>query len=193
MIRRIVCGLIVIVCLLLLTAIVSVIEIWGRWPGYFWFMNLVRAGWFSFVLVRIIVFFLVALAVRRLSRSSRAAGAAVAGLLILGVTIFSVMASYSPAGIYGVVDEIEGDGDHYYIFADGKVEDVYKDGRAQWGRYEKTADGWVLTLPDHRVFKLKSSWFGIWWTNVEAPDSTLCLGRRIIPFLRPDWMPNWLQ
>jgi lysylphosphatidylglycerol synthetase-like protein (DUF2156 family) len=190
--KRIVRGLIVTACVLLLTTAVLV----NMGALRYGFVNSVNAGWFGFVLARIVELFLVVLAVRRLWRWSRAIGASVAAVLILGLTIFSVTASYSPAGIYSDVDEYGRDEDHYFLFADGKVDDIHKDTRGQWGRYEKTADGWIFTQQSNGqplVWRLKFSVFGIYMYTTENPEPRLFLPRRIIPLLRPRWMPNWLQ
>jgi hypothetical protein len=197
--NRVALGVIVIVCLLVFTVTVSFVELdgWrtveklGGWYG--WFINLLRIGWFGFALVRMVALFLVVLAVRRVWRWSRAAGASVAALLVLGVTILILITSYSPAGVYGDIDEYAYDTDHYYILSGGRFENVYKNDVLHLGHYEKTAGGWILTETDNSRYKLKPSWFGIWMINVEFPESREVLGRRIIPFLRPDWIPKWLQ
>lgn len=197
--KRIVVGLLAVMCLLLLTIIVLSIELNAQrgvqfqvgW--YDWLFYLVYGGWFGYVLLRIVGLFVVGLAVRRVWRRSFVVGVSLAVLAVLSLSLFAFMKSYSPAGIYGAVDQLEGNGDHYYVFGGGRVRYVDKDTDVQWGRYEKTLDGWTLTTADHVVYKLKASWFGLCLTNVAAPKSKMIWGRRIVPFLRPDWMPNWLQ
>jgi hypothetical protein len=193
-------GLIVIESLLLLTTVVLFVE-FDAWRGgeflnvwHGWLLGMVNASWFAFVLIRITAVFLAALLVGWLWRRSRTIGATIGIGLLLAITTFCIMTSYLPAGIYGVVDEIERwpDEDHYYRFANGKFESVSKDGAVQMGHYEKTADGWILSWADTR-YKLKSSWFGIWMINAEFPENRSFLGRRILPFLRPASCPYWLQ
>jgi hypothetical protein len=197
---RTVFALVAIECLLLVTAAILFVELDG-WGGFGkvgdwhrWLVDCVNAGWFGFVLIRLTGLGLVALAVRRLWRWSRTVGASVATLLIAVLTMFCVMTSYSPAGVYGYVDEIERwpDEDHYFRFCGGNFEEVHKDGVFHMGHYEKTADGWILIWADTR-YNLKSSWFGIWQINAEFSENRSLLGRRIIPFLRPASGPNWLQ
>jgi hypothetical protein len=187
-------GLVVIVCLFLLAAAVAVFEIYGRWPGYFRLINLWNTGWIEFVLMRIVALFLIALAIGRLVRWSRAVGVSVAALVVLGLSIFVVLTSYSPTGIYGTIDEIPRcDGDHYYRLARGQFDSVAKVGVDEMGHYEKTAEGWILTWAGNSRYKLKFSWFGVWATSIESPQSGWILGRRIVPFLRPEWTPSWMQ
>ena len=199
MLRRIVISLVVIACLLPLTLVVLFIELGGKSAVQFhdgwynWFYYLVSGGWFGYLLTRLVALILAGLMVQRVWQRSRVAGVALAALLVLSLTIFVWIKSYSPAGIYAAVDAIERDGDAYFVFAGGKVRYVGKEIDGEYARYQKTLDGWTLTTADHFVYKLKFSWFGIWLINVEAPENRLLLGRRIIPFLRPDWMPKWLQ
>ena len=193
-------GLISIVCLVLLTA---AILLYLGWDATFattwgWFINFVNQGWFGFVLACLVMLLLVVLGVRRLWRWFRPVGTSVGTLLIVGIAIFAIMKSYSPAGIYTNLDEYGRDYDHYWLLANGEMKDVSREGRLHYGRYEKTSDGWILTrtdLADRDLFKskLKFSVFGISLTDPEDPQAALFVPRRIIPFVRPKWMPNWLQ
>jgi hypothetical protein len=202
--KRILQLVVVAVCVLLLTVVALYVELGGSWAVSFqggwgnWIRYCILGGWLGFVVIRIVLFFTFVLIARRLWRWSRTIGRALAGLIILGLLIFFVMTSYSPAGIYAYVDEIERwpPGEDYYTrFCAGKAEDVHKDEVFQWGHYEKTADGWLLTEmgPSGRRFMLKPSWFGIWKINAEFPEKRSLLGRRIVPFLLPDGWPQWLQ
>ena len=213
--KRIAQILVIATCLLLLTAVVTFVELRG-WVGVEhvegwrnWFTTTIRAGWFAFVLVRVVVFFLIALVVRLLWRWPRTLSRSIAILIVVSLVTSIVTISYSPIGVYGVVDKIEDPFDHYFVFAGGKVEfvrqpyffilgdkvDSPEEADVQWGHYGKTANGWIMieTGEHGRRFKLKSSWFGIRMCNIEAPGNCILLGRRILPFLRPDWMPDWLQ
>jgi hypothetical protein len=193
MIRRTIRALIVIVCSLLLTA--AVLVNMGA-HNYHGFMNFMRMGWFSFVLGRIVALFLVVLALRRLWQWSRAVGMSLAGLVIIGLTAFSVIKSYSPAGVYGLVPGLNDDMDHYFRLAGGKVDLIHDFPRlhGDYGHYEKTIDGWFLTYggKDPSVCRLKFSVLGIYLIDVESGAHRF-LPRRIIPFLRPGWMPDWFQ
>ena len=171
-------------------------DVFGAWGPYA-FVNLVRQGWFGFVLLRFVMLFLIVFAVRGLWHRSRAFGAAVAVLLIIGLTVFTVIKSYSPDGNYGLIPGLGDEMDHYFRLAGGKVDLVhnYPPLSADYGHYEKTADGWFLTYggQDPSVCRLRFSVFGIYLTKIEDPQVTNFLPRRIIPVLRPGWMPDWLQ
>src|SRR5581483_589834 len=192
MIRRTARALTVIVCSLLLTAAVLVNMGAHDYAGFIYF---IRTGWFSFVLARIMALFLVVLAVLWLWQRSRAVGISVAGVLILSLTAFTAMKSYSPVGSYAVIPGLGHDMDHYFRLADGKVDLIHDFPRldADYGHYEKTADGWFLTYggkDDPSVCRLRFSVFGIYLTDTEN-DAHHFLPRRMIPFLRPRWMPDW--
>jgi hypothetical protein len=194
MLMRVINGLVVIMCLFFLAAAVAVFEIYGRWPGYFRLINLWQVGWIEFVLMRIVALFLVALAVVRLWRWSRLAGALVAALVALGLSLFVVLTANSPTGIYGTIDEKPRcDGDHYYLFAHGEFHSIGKSKVIELGHYEKTGEGWILIWAGNSRYKLKSSWFGVWATSIESPESGWILGRRIVPCFRPEWIPVWMQ
>ena len=195
--RRIIPDVIIIMCLPLLTVAVLLNMGWrggdGRWHSYE-FIDLTRQGWFSFVLARFVGLYLIVLLVRRLWRWSHRIGISAATLLIIGFAVFSVVKSYSPDGIYCVVGEMAKYDDHYFLFAAGKVEDIHPDTRLRYGHYEKTADGWVVITNDEEPYteKLKFSVFGIYLTKADNPEPSFW-PRRIIPFLRPSWIPDWLQ
>jgi hypothetical protein len=187
---RIAYALIVIECLLALTTAVLLFELypWHRidvgWHS--WLIDRINGSWFGFLLLRMSLLFLATVAAWLLWRRSRRLGAAAGTLAILGLAIFVALTASSPAGVYGIIDEIERwpDEDHYWRFEGGKFEHVSKDGVTQLGHYEKTADGWILTWADSR-YRLRPSWFGISQCDVEFPDHCSLLGRRLLPFLRP--------
>ena len=204
-----------IVCALLLTTAIAFVELGrsvemsGGWHN--WFSDIVNKGWFAFILIRVGVFVLLLFVVGLVSRRSRFAGQIAAAALIVGLVVFLFITSHYPAGVYAVVDKIEGDGEDYFVFAGGKETYVHsriylimgektdggQDEHVQVGHYEKTADGWILTQVNndnsHYTYKMKPSWLVIWLIDMDVPESRVVLGRRILPFLRPDWMPNWLQ
>src|ERR1700676_3416949 len=71
------------------------------------FIDLMREGWVSFVLARLVAVALVALAIRRVWRSYPRVGVWVTASLLLGLAAFGAVKSYSPAGTYGFIGEIE--------------------------------------------------------------------------------------
>jgi hypothetical protein len=204
--RRIGRTFIVAACLVLLAAII--VANMAGWRGDV-FVNLVRMGWTSFMFVRLVALLLVLLAIRRLWRTSVAAAASMTAVVILGLGTFSVLKSYSPEGIYGFVGELEPMNDapdiapefyhkdHFWRFSRGKVEDCFGNVCGRYGRYEKTADGWIVIheVEEPFAWKLQFSVFGFRLRKVEDHDPVFgeLYPRRIIPFARPYWMPDWLQ
>jgi hypothetical protein len=169
------------------------VSLQGGWLA--WFAYVVNGGWFGFLLIRVVLLSLLALVVWRLWRWSQRIGRSLAMLIIIALAVLFVMTSYSPAGIYAYVDELERyGGDHYLRLFGGKAEEVSSHGVAVWGHYDKTADGWILTeMSDRgRHMKLKSSWFGTRFKDVEFPENGGVMGRRIVPCLLPDGWPQWL-
>ena len=131
---------------------------------------------------------------RRLRRTLYAAAAL--GLLVAGFLFFTHPSS--PAGRYVADPRIAVVGDAYWEMADGKWALVYRGGREKtFGTYARRGEGWVLfnrAGPDGTGdgFKIECSWFGLRLIDSNG-DQVAYLRRRIVPFLRPDWVPGWFQ
>jgi hypothetical protein len=169
------------------------------------FINSVRKGWFGFIFARLVALFLVVLALRRLWRWSPLFGGLISGLGILFLGGFFAVKSYSPDGVYGFVGEIEPSNDspwspelfhkdHFWRISGAKVQDCYGDICGPFAQYKKTPDGWVIVAEDGRDFwsKLQFSVFGFRLVSNNRLKTEF-YPRRIIPFARPYWMPQWMQ
>jgi len=168
-------------------------------------IDLVRMGWIGFVLARLLLLFLIVLAVRRLWRTFPRLAASITALTILASGAFTVVKSSSPSGIYGFVGEIEPMNDapdlapdlyhkdHFWRLSAGKVDDCFGLICQHYGRYEKRGDGWVVIheLKEPYVWKLNFSILG--FRLISDNGATAFYPRRIIAFPRPYWMPDWLQ
>jgi hypothetical protein len=162
-------------------------------------------GWVGFVFARLVALTLIVLAIRRLWRSFPRFSALIAALAILVLSAFTVLKSYSPEGVYGFVGEIEPMNnapdlapevyhrDHFWRLSDGKMQDCFGRVCGQSIPYKKTRDGWVLVPKTEQPYweKLQFSVFG--FRLVTHNGSGAFYPRRIIPFARPYWMPDWLQ
>jgi len=178
------------------------------WFGFVFvrFVDLVSRGWVGFVFVRLVVLLLVALAIQRLWRRFAWIAASVTFLALIGLGAVAAVKSHSPDGTYGYVCELEPVNtlrdipelyhkDHFWRFSHDKVEDCFGNRCAHYGRYEKTADGWIVIheVQEPYTWKLQFSMFGYRLIRPEDGDATAFCPRRIIPFARPYWMPDWLQ
>ena len=126
----------------------------------------------------------------------------VCGVIALAVAAVLCFTKPSgPGGRYVADSRIGIQGDFYWEFVHGKWSLVYKGGRDDYfGTYARTGDGWVLTnRPDLQLkygksetWKIECSWFGVSFFD-ESGKRGEHFRRRVIPFLRPNWMPNWMQ
>jgi hypothetical protein len=204
MAKRIVRGISFAVCTFLVA--VAVVAVLAGWRADV-FVDFVRIGWFGFIFARLVALLIVGLALRRLWRSFPRSIAWITSLSILSFGAFAVVKSYSPEGTYGCVGEYEPTNnapdlapelyhkDHFWRFSHGKVDDCFGNLCGRYGRYEKTADGWTVIQEVEEPFtwKLQFSVLGFRLIMVEDHGATAFHPRRIIPFARPYWMPDWLQ
>jgi hypothetical protein len=191
-------------CLQLMSVVI--VAVMAGWLGDP-FSALLGEGWVGFVFVRFLILLLVAVAIRSLWRSFPRVTALVTALAILSLAAFAIVESNSPDGTYGCVGELEPMNDapdiapelyhkdHFWRFSHGKVEDCFGNECSHYGRYEKTADGWVVVheIEEPFTWRLQFSVFGFRLIRIEDQGATAFCPRRIIPFPRPYWMPDWLQ
>ncbi len=170
---------------------VGAAKLYDTAPPRSWFYWFVNSPYSSFLIGRFVVLLLLILAIALVWRRCRAFGVSITLLLVLGIAVFSVLKSYSPDGIYA--DLLSHESDSYFLLSNGKIEWITKNGSMLHWRYEKTKEGWIVTTSDGEVQKLKFSVFGIQMTQPDTGRSTDFFPRRIIPFVRPEWMPKWLQ
>jgi hypothetical protein len=201
--KRTIYALVVAISLFLVALAMLMFLDW--WSGDTFF-NSVLKGWVSFIFARLVALTLVALSLRRLWQSFPRIAASVIGIAILALAAFTTFKSFSPDGIYGFVGEIEPSNefpefraiyhkDHFWRISGGKIYECYGDLYREYVRCEKRRDGWVLLerKTEHPPYwtKLEFSVFGFRMISVNGPGEFY--PRRVIPFRRPFWMPQWLQ
>ena len=148
-----------------------------------------------------------AVVVWRVWRASPRTGKVLFALIVLGGTTFVVAKSVSPAGKYAV-GGCRGPGfrwlgisDEYYHLSGGVFYDVVDGHRERIGSYYKKNGEWILRM-DHKdgtldEQKLRFSVLG--FDTVLPPMEgdeyrpTNFNHRRLIPFTKPRWMPEWLE
>ena len=169
------------------------------------FIDLMRMGWFGLVFVRLVALIVVTIAVHQMWRVLPRFGPPIAALLAIAAGWFAVAKTVSPEGTYGYVGEIEPlnnapelvpelyQKDHFWRFVHGEVQDCFGDFCVRYGPYERTAEGWTVVRDGEEPFtwKLKFSVLGFQLVGENGP--TAYHPRRLLPFPRPYWMPDWLQ
>ncbi len=119
------------------------------------------------------------------------------GLLVLvtiGLACFTN--PRSPAGRYVADSRIGIEGDFYWEFSRGKVSLIHEGGRDECGTYARKPDGWSWTKPYGKgktsEFKIQYSW---WELRIfdESGQPAATMRRRVVPGLRPRWVPEWIK
>ena len=88
-------------------------------------------------------------------------------------------------------------GDCYWQISEGRVSFVYWNGRDDsFGTYAETKDGWIWTN-DHvkgkpSSMRVRCTWAGLRFHD-ESGEEVGFWRRRLVPFLRPDWLPDAIQ
>jgi len=144
-----------------------------------------------------LMFFVIALVLWRVWRRSRVLGAASAAVVALSIAIFAFAKSRSPAGIYSCINEIEPmcpEKDCFIRLSQGRVDHVECGATHHYGSYQKTPNGWTVTHETKEPFtwRLRFSIFGCRYIADDG-SATAYFPRRLIPFTRPSWMPDWIQ
>ena len=116
-------------------------------------------------------------------------------LAVVGAAMW--LASSSPSGRYVSFLHNVG-GDCYFHFSHGTVSMVYWDGHTeQWGTYAKTKDGWLWTNGKEKgkpiAMRLRRTWAGVHiYDNNDPTKEVEFLRRRIVPFITPNWVADYL-
>ena len=140
-------------------------------------------------------------------RRSHRLGKILALVIILLGTTFVVAKSISPAGKYAVGGcrgpgfEAMGISDEYYLLSGGVYYDVV-DGRPhRMGSYYRKNGQWILRMDrrDGALDEQKLRFSVLGFDTVlppiegEAYRPTNFNHRRLVPFTKPRWMPEWLE
>ena len=160
----------------------------------------------EFLLGFLIVILVISVGVWLLWRTSPRVGKSLALVILLGGGAFVLAKSLSPSGKYAV-GGCKGPGlrsfgisDEYYELSDGVYYDVVDGRRKRMGSYRRKEHEWVVVWDGEGPFaeqKLRFSVLGF-YTVIPAIEGneggpTDFNRRRLIPFPRPRWIPEWLE
>jgi|GEM_PF-3539854 len=156
----------------------------------------------------LIALLVMALVVWRVWRASPRIGKLLALLILLGGGTFALAKSLSPSGKYAVGGcrsaglRSFGISDEYYELSGGVYYKVVDGNRRRVGSYRKKDGQWTVRWDGdgdgpYAELKLRFSVLGFYtilppFENNEG-GPTVFNRRRIIPFSRPHWMPEWLE
>lgn len=139
-------------------------------------------------------------------RNSRRFGIWATAIVVLATATFVIAKSVSPAGKYSVGEEgiyteenPRDEVDKFYHLSGGKAYLVVDGKRSCVASYYKTRQGWVWEnmtkrdgVPDK--FRIRFSVIGFDIVDLNGQgDPGWFNRRRVVPFARPRWMPDWLQ
>jgi hypothetical protein len=150
---------------------------------------------------------LITVVIRRVWRASSRVGMLLTAAVVLACTTFVVAKSASPSGKYAVGGcrgpgfEALGISDEYYQLAGGVFYDVVNGRRQRMGSYYRKNGQWILQIDrrDGEVDEQKLRFSVLGYDTVLPPIEgekyrpTNFNRRRLIPFTKPRWMPEWLE
>jgi hypothetical protein len=147
---------------------------------------------------------LAALALWRLWRAAPRIALFATAVVVLGGTALVTATSTSPAGKYaigGCRGGYEYTEDEYYELSGGVLYDVIAGRRHRMGSYYKKNGQWVLQIDrrdgelDEQKLRFSLLGFDTLLPPIEGEQNrpTTFERRRLIPFTRPRWIPEWLE
>jgi hypothetical protein len=143
----------------------------------------------------------------RVWRASSRFGMLLTAAIVLGCTTFVVAKSVLPAGKYAV-GGCRGPGlrsfgisDEYYQLSGGVFYDVVDGQRHRMGSYYRKNGQWILQIDrrdgelDEQKLRFSVLGFDTVLPPIEGDEyrPTNFNRRRLIPFSKPRWMPEWLE
>lgn len=146
-----------------------------------------------------------ALGLWRLWRSAPRIALPLTAVVLLGGAALVTATSVSPAGKYAIGDCRGGDHeyteDEYYELSGGVFYDVVAGRRHRMGSYYKKNGQWVLQIDrrdgelDEQKLRFSLLGFDTLLPPIEGEQyrPTTFERRRLIPFTRPRWIPEWLE
>jgi hypothetical protein len=147
------------------------------------------------------------MALWRLCRHAPRLGISVTACVLLGVTTFVIATSVSPAGKY-VVGGCRGPGlrsfgisDEYYQLLGGVCYDIVDGHAHRTGSYYRKNGRWILRMDrvdgvlDEQELRFSVLGFDTVIPPIEGNEGgpTTFNRRRLVPFTKPTWMPEWLE
>jgi hypothetical protein len=170
-------------------------------------IELIHEIGFPVMLLLLIAAVVVSLIVWRVWRASPLVGKLLTLVIALGSIAFVAAKSVSPAGRYAVGGcrgpgfEALGISDEYYLFSSGVYYDVVNGRADRAGSYYKRNGQWILRMDrkDGVIDEQKLRFSVLGFDTVIPPidgnegGPTSFNRRRLIPFTKPSWMPEWLE
>jgi hypothetical protein len=162
---------------------------------------------FPVMLLLLIAAMLVSLIVWRVWRASPRVGKLLGLIIVLGSSAFVAAKSVSPAGKY-VVGGCRGPGfkemgisDEYYLLSGGVHYDVVNGQAHRMGSYYRKNGQWILRMDrrdgvvDEQKLRFSVLGFDTMIPPIEGNEGgpTEFNRRRLVPFTKPSWMPEWLE
>jgi hypothetical protein len=170
-------------------------------------LELIQEIGLPLLLLLLVAAFAISIAVCRVWRASPRVGKLLTVVIVLVAGAFVVAKSLSPAGKYAV-GGCRGPGfrglgisDEYYQLSGGVVYDVVDGHRERTGSYYKKNGQWILRMDrrdgvlDEQRLRFSVIGFDTVLPSVEGDEyrPTNFNRRRLIPFTKPQWMPEWLE
>jgi hypothetical protein len=170
-------------------------------------IELLREIGFPLLALLVIAAVVIPLVVWRVWRGSPRIGKVLFSVILLGGTAFVIAKSVSPAGKYAV-GECRGPGfrwlgisDEYYQLSGGVFYDIVDGHRQRMGSHYKKNGRWILRMDraagvlDEQTLRFSVLGFDTVISPIEGNEGgpTNFNRRRLLPFTKPYWMPEWLE
>lgn len=170
-------------------------------------IELLQSIGFPVILLLLIAAMLVSLIVWRVWRASPRLGKLLGLIIVLGSSAFVVAKSVSPAGTYAV-GGCRGPGfkeigifDEYYLLSSGVYYDVVNGYAHRMGSYYQKNGQWILRMDrvdgvvDEQKLRFSVFGFDTVIPRIEGNEGgpTEFNRRRLLPFTKPKWMPEWIE
>lgn len=170
-------------------------------------LNFIRMIGLPFLLSLVVAFSITVVALWLTWRVSARMGKLLTLVILLVTGTFVVAKSASPTGRY-VIAGCKGPGldwfgisDEYYELSDGILYEVVDGRRHRTGSYYKKNGQWILRVDradgvlDEQTLRFSILGFDTVIPPIEGNEGgpTTFNRRRLIPFTKPRWMPEWLE
>lgn len=167
-------------------------------------IDLIRQVGLPFLLLILVSASVVFAALWRVWRAWPRVGKWLTVFVLLGCTTFVLAKSVSPAGRYavgGCRGGYEYTNDEFYELAGGVFFDVIAGHRHRCGSYYKRNGQWILKVDrrdnvlDEQKLRFSVLGFDTVIPPIEGSEGapTNFNRRRLVPFSRPHWIPEWLE
>src|SRR5215475_8292171 len=170
-------------------------------------IELLREIGFPLLLLLLMAVVIVLTVVCRVWRTSPRFDKLLIAMILLGAMTFVVTKAVSPTDKYAI-GGCRGPGlrwfgisDEYYQLSDGVLYDVVDGRRQRMGSYYEKNGKWIVQTdlrdgePDEQKLRFSVLGFDFVIPSIEGNEDspTNFNRRRLIPFTKPRWMPEWLE